>query len=221
MSTLSDCWAPYWNKLKRGFLQVQKFQFKAVFRSAGLKVFMLAGVLLSGCASQPKVSIEEQVGNRALEWTNALIALDYDLALTFMTPSYQNSPRASMFKGDFSGAGFWRDAELKWVRCDDENPAPADVVSQNSPGRDMEPVDPLVAPAAADDCVVTSWENCGKSFTDGAPVMQTSSAVNASSRCEVRVILSFMKPPEMSLAMPIVYDTTWLNLEGVWYQYRK
>jgi hypothetical protein len=182
---------------------------------------MLAGVLLSGCASQPEVSIEEQVGNRALAWTNALIALDYDLALTFMTPSYQNSPRALRFRGEFSGAGFWRDAELKWVKCDEENPPLADGANQNSLGREMEPVDPLVPPAAADDCVVTSWENCGKSFTDGAPVIQTSTAVSASSRCEVRVILSFMKPPEMSLALPIVYETTWLNLEGVWYQYRK
>jgi hypothetical protein len=182
---------------------------------------MLAGVLLSGCASQPEVSIEEQVGNRALAWTNALIALDYDLALTFMTPSYQNSPRASSFRGDFSGAGFWRDARLKWVKCDEENPLPADVANQNSPGLDVEPVDPLVAPAAADDCVVTSWESCGKSFTGGAPVMQTSSAVNSSSRCEVRLILSFMKPPEVTFAMPIVYETTWLKLEGVWYQYRK
>lgn len=199
---------------------MQRFQFRAAVRPAGLKILMLAGVLLSGCASQPKVSIEEQVGNRALEWTNALIALDYDLALTFMTPSYQNGPRASSFRGDFSGAGFWRDAKVKWVKCDEENPAPADVVNQDSPALATEPADALV-PVAPDDCVVTSWESCGKSFTDGVPVMQTSTAVNASSRCEVRVILSFMKPPEMSLAMPIVYETTWLKLEGVWYQYRK
>jgi len=118
---------------------------------------------LVGCANQPLVSEEERVAVRAQEWGSALIALDYDRALTYMTPTYQQSPRAQRYRGDFSGAGFWLDMDIKWVKC----------------GQDSPP-----------------------------------------SRCEVRQIIMIMKPPEMSTPVPIPYDTTWLLLDGEWYQYR-
>ena len=49
------------------------------------------------------------------------MAQDYDEALTFMTPSYQNSPRAERFRGTLAARAFWQDAEIKWVKCDDED----------------------------------------------------------------------------------------------------
>ena len=82
--------------------------------------FMLS--LLAGCVSQPKLSLEERVGNRALEWADALMELEYDLALSYMTPTYQASPRSKQFRGEFAGTGNWQKAELKWVRCDAEPP---------------------------------------------------------------------------------------------------
>jgi hypothetical protein len=42
-----------------------------------------------------------------------------------------------------------------------------------------------------------------------------------SDRCEVRLVLSVMKPPEMPFPMPIPYEVTWLKLEGVWYIYQQ
>lgn len=116
-----------------------------------------------GCANQPPVSEEERVAARAQEWGSALIALDYDRALTYMTPTYQQSPRAERYRGDFSGAGFWLNMDIKWVKCGQASPV---------------------------------------------------------SRCEVRQIITMMKPPEMSTPLPIPYDTTWLLLNGEWYQHR-
>jgi hypothetical protein len=52
------------------------------------------------------------------------MAQEYDQALTFMTPSYQNSPRSKRFRGEFAGASFWQSAEVKWAKCDEEAEAP-------------------------------------------------------------------------------------------------
>ena len=57
------------------------------------------------------------MSQRAISWAEALIELDYDGALTYMTPSYQASPRADRYRGDFSGAGFWRSVTLHSVDC--------------------------------------------------------------------------------------------------------
>lgn len=86
-----------------------------------LRYVLLVMVLwasVTGCATKPEFTEEDRVAARALEWADALIDLDFDKALTYMTPSYQNSPRAERFQGDFIGASFWHGAELKWVKCD-------------------------------------------------------------------------------------------------------
>lgn len=186
------------------------------------RFWLLLVLLGSGCASQPDVSIEQQVGERALQWADALMSQDYDKALALMTPSYQNSPRADRFKGDFSGAGFWQDAEIKWVKCDEASgPATGsgEISTANSTSGTSKPVDTIVADSE-EECVVTSWEACGQ--TSAVPsTTADSSAVDSSVRCEVRLILSVLKPPEMSFPMPIPYEAVWLNIDGTWYLYRQ
>jgi hypothetical protein len=201
--------------------RVQRFKLRAILRLTP-NICLLLGMLITGCASQPDLSVEEQVGNRALQWADALMAQDYDKALTFMTPSYQNSPRADRFKGDFSGAGFWQDAEIKWVKCDEASgPATGsgEISTANSANGTSKPVDTIVADSE-EECVVTSWEACGQ--TSAVPsTTADSSAVDSSVRCEVRLILSVLKPPEMSFPMPIPYEAVWLNIDGTWYMYRQ
>jgi hypothetical protein len=130
------------------------------------RILVTAGLLtvLGGCATVPEETTEDLVGQRAIEWAETLIALDYDGALSYMTPSYQASPRADRYRGDFSGAGFWRSVTLHSVDCGEDQPA---------------------------------------------------------SRCNVRVIISMIRPPELTREMPIPYDTTWVFIDGMWYQYRK
>jgi hypothetical protein len=209
----------------RGSVRVQRFKLRANVRLAP-KVFLLVGLLIAGCTPQPDLSVEEQVGNRALQWANALISLDYDKALTFMTPSYQNSPRADRFNGEFSGAGFWKDAEIKWVKCDEASSAAleqGDVGTADSAVGTSKPADTMTSDTiiedSEDECVVTSWETCGQTFAKtSAPI---SSSVDSSVRCDVRLTLSVMKPPEMSMSLPIPYEAVWLNIDGIWYMYRQ
>ena len=205
--------------------RMQRFKLRSILRLAQ-KVCLLLGLLFTGCASQPDLSVEEQVGNRALQWADALIALDYDKALTFMTPSYQNSPRADRFRGDFSGAGFWQDAEIKWVKCDEESGTDLGsgaIGAANSASGASMPVDTIVA-NSEEECVVTSWEPCGQTSASAAtrPVTSAfSTSVDSSARCEARLILSVLKPPEMSFPMPIPYEAVWLKIDGAWYMYRQ
>ena len=189
------------------------------------KVCLLVGALITGCASQPELSIEEQVGNRALQWADALMSQDYDKALKLMTPSYQNSPRADRFRGDFSGASFWENAEIKWVKCDEESGpelGSGAASTANIESGKSEPVETM-ATDSEEECVVTSWESCGKTSNPSAtpPSTAHSSSVESSSRCDVRLILSVMKPPEMSYPMPIPYEAIWLKTDGAWYMYRQ
>ena len=132
-----------------------------------LKRVMVIGCLpmvLSACNTVPDQTTEELVGERAISWAEALIDLDYDVALTYMTPSYQASPRADRYRGDFSGAGLWRSVTHHSV-------------------------------------------DCGES--------------QASSRCDVTIIIRMLMPPEMARETPISYDMTWVFLDGQWYLYRK
>ena len=184
-----------------------------------VKLGLLAAVLVTGCASPPKISVEEHLSYQTLQWTDALIGQDYERALTFMTPGYQNGPRAERFRGDFGGASFWQNAEIKWVKCDQEDSLSADdgvaVAARSASNADST----ASATGAANDCVVSAWENCGQEL---AAPFSTSSTMSAhSDRCEVRVILTVMKPPEMSFPMPIPYEVTWLNVDGAWYIYRQ
>tara|TARA_Y100000991_G_scaffold124991_1_gene94140 strand:- start:2699 stop:3139 length:441 start_codon:yes stop_codon:yes gene_type:complete len=92
-----------------------------------LKRLMVIGGLpavFSACTMAPDQNTEDLVGQRAISWAEALIELDYDGALTYMTPSYQASPRADRYRGDFSGAGFWRSVTGHSVDCG-ESQAPS------------------------------------------------------------------------------------------------
>ena len=174
---------------------------------------LLVSSLLAGCASPTKVAVEEQVGSRAMQWADALMAGDYDVALTFMTPSYRGSPRAERFEGDFSGATYWQNAEIKWVKCE-ENSAAGEPDSAINP-----PEAVLADTAASDDCVVDTWNDCGKTFL--APISLSSTSTYGSDRCEVRLIITAMKPPELTFPRPIPYNITWLFVDGGWYLYRQ
>ena len=85
-----------------------------------LKRAVIIGGLLAvvgGCTTVPEPTSVDFVGQRAISWAEALIELDYNGALSYMTPSYQASPRADRYRGDFSGAGFWRSVTLHSVDC--------------------------------------------------------------------------------------------------------
>ena len=80
--------------------------------------------VVGGCTTVPEQTTLDLVGQRAISWAEALIELDYDGALSYMTPSYQASPRADRYRGDFSGAGFWRSVTGHSVDCG-ESQAPS------------------------------------------------------------------------------------------------
>jgi hypothetical protein len=186
------------------------------------KMGLLVAVLMAGCASPPKVSVEEHLSDKTLQWTDALRGQDYERALTFMTPGYQSGPRAARFRGDFGGASFWQNAEIKWVKCDQEDSLSADSTDDGvaiAAGSASNADSTASAPGAANDCVVNAWENCGQELV--APFSTSSTMSTHSDRCEARVILTVMKPPEMSFPTPIPYEVTWLNVDGAWYIYRQ
>ena len=206
--------------MKRSY-RLQRFTFRTY---VGLvpKGCLLLGMLITGCASQPELPVEEQVGSRVLQWADALMSLDYDKALTFMTPSYQNSPRADRFRGDFNGAGFWKDAEIKWVKCDEASgpETGTDEIGTATNSSASKPVDTIAADSE-EECVVTTWESCRQSSATQPVSTSDSSGVESSARCDVRLILSVLKPPEMSFPMPIPYEAVWLKIGGAWYMYRQ
>ena len=90
------------------------------------RVVVIGGLLaaVSGCITVPEQTTEDMVGQQAISWAEALINLDYEGALSYTTPSYQASPRADRYRGDFSGAGFWRSVTLHSVDCG-ESQAPS------------------------------------------------------------------------------------------------
>ena len=81
-----------------------------------------------------------------------------------------------------------------------------------------------MATDSEEECVVTSWEACGQTSASAAEPPVTSAyrtRVDSSARCEVRLILSVLKPPEMSYPMPIPYEAVWLKIDEAWYMYRQ
>jgi hypothetical protein len=90
-----------------------------------LKRAVVIGVLpavVGGCTTVPEQTTIDLVGQRAISWAEALINADYAGALSFTTPSYQASPRADRYRGDFSGAGFWQSVTLHSVDCGESQP---------------------------------------------------------------------------------------------------
>ena len=110
----------------QGFFSALWRGFETLFLKLLKRVMVIGGlpVLFSACATVHDRTAEDLVGHRAISWAEALIELDYDVALTYMTPSYQVSPRADRYRGDFSGAGFWRSVTRHSVDCG-ESQAPS------------------------------------------------------------------------------------------------
>ena len=73
---------------------------------------------LAGCALFDDRLAEEVVAERAMEQANLLMAGDYEAALEYMTPSFQNGPKAQNYRADKAAVPSWRAAALKWVKCD-------------------------------------------------------------------------------------------------------
>lgn len=198
---------------------MQRYQATAVIRSA-FTVVLLASGLVTGCASPSNLSIEEQLSDKTLQWADALMGQDYDGAMKFMTPGYQSSPRATRFRADFIGATFWQDAEIKWVKCDEENGAlvGSDVTGATENAGDANSIKGNASDSdSADACVLGTWESCGQTSSFSA----SSTVSTSGDRCEARLILRVMKPPEMSFPLTMPYDVTWLNLDGSWYIYHQ
>ena len=85
-----------------------------------MKFVLLAAILVSmaGCTLFETRPPEEVVAERAMEQANYLMAGDFDAALEYMTPSYQNGPKAQNYRADKAAAPSWRAAAVKWVKCD-------------------------------------------------------------------------------------------------------
>ena len=101
-------------------------RFKKLLQRLLKRAVMIVGLptVSVGCTAVPEQTTLDLVGQRAISWAEALMELDYDGALSYMTPSYQMSPRADRFRGDFSGAGFWRSVAPHSVDCG-ESQAPS------------------------------------------------------------------------------------------------
>ena len=82
--------------------------------------FLAIFIAYSGCTVLPQQTVEEIVAERASAQARALIDRDYDAALKYVVPSYQNSARAEFYKPSHAGSYHWTNAEVRWVRCGDE-----------------------------------------------------------------------------------------------------
>ena len=85
-----------------------------------LRIILAAVVLLvASCATIDTRSPEEIVGERALAQSEALVAQDFDTALSYTVPSYRQGPRAAFYQANHSGSGYWTRTEVRWVQCED------------------------------------------------------------------------------------------------------
>ena len=129
-----------------------------------MKFVLILAVLLStaGCAVFETRPPEEVVAERAMEQANYLMAGDFEAALEYMTPSFQNGPQAQDYRRDKAAVPSWNAASIKWVKCDE---------------------------------------------------------VEAPERCEVRVMVTVVRPPSITVPITIPLDDTWILVEGIWYQF--
>lgn len=81
--------------------------------------FMLAlvALLAAGCSTIDTRPPEEIVEERALAQAQALVDQDFETALSYTTPTYQDSPRASRYQADHSNSAYWKRVEVRWVKC--------------------------------------------------------------------------------------------------------
>ena len=102
--------------LSKWIIQLERTVLKSVYI---FLVALFAALALGGCSTLQTAPPEEIIAERALDQARHLINRDYDSALTYVTPSYQESARAKFYQAEFSGAASWIDASVRWVKCDE------------------------------------------------------------------------------------------------------
>ena len=83
-------------------------------------IVALVALVATGCSTIDTRPQEEIVEERALAQAQALVNQDYEAALSYVTPSYQEGPRADFYAANHSGSAFWKRTEVRWVRCDND-----------------------------------------------------------------------------------------------------
>ena len=85
-----------------------------------MKLVVMAVVLVStvGCAVFETRPPQEVIAERAVEQANYLMVGDFDAALKYMTPSFQNGPKAQDYRRHRAAAPGWSAARVRWVKCD-------------------------------------------------------------------------------------------------------
>lgn len=74
-------------------------------------------LMLIACDSEPEVSPEQRVADRAAQRWQALIDKDLNRAYEFFSPAYRQAVSVERYKGSFGGSVIWQDAEVKTVKC--------------------------------------------------------------------------------------------------------
>jgi hypothetical protein len=95
---------------------LERIVLNRIYISLMALVWVLA---LGGCSMLQPRPPEEIIADRALAQARHLMNREYDLALTYVVPSYQGSARATFYEADFVGSATWTDASVAWVRCDE------------------------------------------------------------------------------------------------------
>ena len=83
-----------------------------------MAAFLIAGALLTGCATPVPASPEEASRQRAQAWLDALMAFDFDGLYGFTSPAYRSAHSASYYSSKYAGRGMWKTAYLGDIRCD-------------------------------------------------------------------------------------------------------
>ena len=74
-------------------------------------------LLFAGCAALPQLTPEEQVGARAQEWLERLMAFDMEGAYEFTSPAYRSAHGLRHYAKAYAGKDMWRSAEITRVEC--------------------------------------------------------------------------------------------------------
>ena len=81
--------------------------------------FVTCMLIMSGCTLFDQRPPEEVVLERAEAHLTAMREGDFQTALTYTTPAFQESARARRYGAMYSSAPMWRDAEVYAVECEE------------------------------------------------------------------------------------------------------
>ena len=73
---------------------------------------------LSGCAALSLKTAEERVTERAQQWMDAMIAMDYETAWELVSPGYRSQWAIGNYRARYRGAAWWLEGEMGKVECD-------------------------------------------------------------------------------------------------------